>query len=272
MECPSRDQRVSGRGLEIQQQKSCRERKSRDQEKHNLERLREQTGKTGWICGACRAAFTRKDAWKRHVMSRCAAMPGTNPPDHTVPEPLQCLRKKRASRTTRREPRGQGTAGQDDRPPDVTARIRAHGHGESREHRVRMRGKQRDNGSNGGQQSSTWGGGREIQEDQRRPVQGHLQGKNADAKFRMLAFRLATQWRTKRRLDTVVGALTEQLPGPGAKSFADSARHGHTSGEQKRHEGQEVLLMSDTKTARNSTSDGFWQCQLTRSLCKQWVS
>ena len=54
VECPSCGQRVSGgRGLEIHRQKSCRELKTqRDQEKHNQKRLREQTGKTGWICGS----------------------------------------------------------------------------------------------------------------------------------------------------------------------------------------------------------------------------
>ena len=36
----------------------------------------------------------------------------------------------------RKGSRGRGAAGQDDRPPDATARIRAHGNGESRERRV----------------------------------------------------------------------------------------------------------------------------------------
>ena len=45
--CPACGQRVSeGRGLEIHQQRYCTERKTQeDEEKHDQERLREQTGK-----------------------------------------------------------------------------------------------------------------------------------------------------------------------------------------------------------------------------------
>ena len=97
VEYPSCGQRVSGgRDIEIHQQKSCRERQmQRDQEKHNQERLREQTGKTGWICEACHAAFTRKDAWKRDTTSRCAAISDTSPPVFAKDK------KKRVPRTRR---------------------------------------------------------------------------------------------------------------------------------------------------------------------------
>ena len=148
--------RVSGgRRLEIHQQKSCRERKmQRDQEKHNQERLREQTGKTGWICGACHAASTRKDAWKRHATSRCAAISDTSHPDHEE------------------GPEDKAQLVQDDSTPDATARIRAHDNGESRERRVSIRGKQRDNACHGSQHRSIRSGWGESQEDQRRSVQG----------------------------------------------------------------------------------------------------
>ena len=108
--------------------------------------------------------------------------------------------------TARRGSRGRGAAGQDDRPPDATARIRAHGNGESRERRVRIRGKQRGNGSHGSQQRSIRKRGVESQEDQRRSVQGA-----PDAMFRMLAFRLAAPVeQQKNDLDGAVGALKEQ--------------------------------------------------------------
>ena len=180
VECPSCGQRVSGgRGFEIHQQKSCRERKTqRDQEKHNQERLRERTGKTGRICEACHAAFTRKDAWQRHVMSLCAAISDTSPPDHPLPETSNVRERDEQERTegrqgtTRRGSRGRGAAGQDDRPPDASARIRTHGNGESRERRVRIRCRQRHNASHGSQQRSIRSRGRGSQEDQRRSVQG----------------------------------------------------------------------------------------------------
>ena len=107
VECLSCGQRVSGsRGLEIDQNKSCKERKTqRDQEKHNQERLRERIGKTGWICEACHAAFTRKDAWKRHMMSRCAAISDTSPPDHPLPEAPKFA--KETSKKEQREDKGQ---------------------------------------------------------------------------------------------------------------------------------------------------------------------
>ena len=80
-------------------------------------------------------------------------------------------------RTTRREPRGRGTAGQVDRPLDVATRTRAHGHGESREHRVKIRDKHRDNGSHGGQQNSIRDGGREARKISGDQCKGHPEGK-----------------------------------------------------------------------------------------------
>ena len=93
------------------------------------------------------------------MTSRCAVHFRREPSRPQLETPNVCERDeqeraKGRQRNARILSRGRGAAGQDDRPPDATARIRAHGNGESRERRVRIRGKQRDNGSHGRQQRS----------------------------------------------------------------------------------------------------------------------
>ena len=185
--------------------------KRKDQETHNQESLREQRGKTGWICGACQAAFTRKDAWKRHTTSRCAL------------QTTQCLRpqmfEKETSKKGQMEDKGQQEEGPEDEAQLVkmVARLTLQHEFErmataraenvalefeaNSETMVAMEASKEANGAEGEEARKTSG-------DQ---FKGHPEGKKPDAMFRMLAFRLAALVeKHKDDLDEAVGAFKEQ--------------------------------------------------------------
>ena len=205
-----------GRGLEIYQQKSCRNEKSTKTKKSTTKKCCEN--RQGRRDGSVKLAMLRSRARThgRDTRRVVAQISDTSPLDHPVLETPNVRERDEQERakgrqgTTKRGSGGRGAAGQYDRPPDATARIRAHGNGESRERRVRFRCKQRDNAGHGSQQK------KHTERRERKPGSGdqfkeHPEGKKPDAMFRMLAFRLAALVEKQNKdLDGAVGALKEQ--------------------------------------------------------------
>ena len=67
---------------------------------------------------------------------------------------------------------------------------------------------------------------------------------------------------SKEGLGQSGGSSDGATPGPGARSFADLARHGQVSGEDKNMRAKSFDV----------ASSGLWQCQLMRGSCKRCVS
>ena len=274
VECSSCGQRVSGeQSLEIHQQESCKERKTRrDQEKHNQERLREQTGKTEWICGACRAAFTRKDAWKRRDVVQ-PVQARTLQTIQSPKAPQQTMLAKESSKKDQREDKG----AQEENPEDEAQLVKLIARLTLQHEFERMATARAENIASEFEASSETmvameasktayeaegEKARKISGDQ---YKGHPEGKKPDAMFRMLAFRLATLEENQRMaLDTAVAALMEH------QDLAQRALQTVlNTGNQAENDRDMRASTSETKTVRNPAYDGSWQGQLIRSSCKQ---